>query len=202
MRRFLLVTLWFGLAAVRAWEGIPPLASAAWAAEGEVHGRALANGRPAPHAVIWLEAPGAARRSPRGPVVLDQRNLTFYPHVLAVQVGTTVDFPNNDRVFHNVFSYRDGRRFDLGLYPAGAVRKVRFDQPGLSRLFCNIHPGMAAYIMAVDTPYFAVSDARGNFALRDIPPGQYTYHAWRPGGADLSGSMAIRPGTPVEVRWP
>jgi len=77
-----------------------------------------------------------------------------------VQGGTKIEFPNNDRVFHNVFSFRDGKRFDLGLYPVGAVKTIPFDRPGLSRVFCNIHPGMAAYIMVVDTPVFAVSDRR------------------------------------------
>ena len=81
--------------------------------------------------------------------------------MLAVRVGTTVDFPNRDRVFHNVFSFRDGKRFDLGMFPIGARRRVTFDRPGLSRLFCNIHPNMAAYMMAVDAPYFGVADEQG-----------------------------------------
>src|SRR5207244_7022575 len=110
----------------------------------------------ASNAVVWLDAPGAPMLSQSGPVVLDQRNLGFSPHVLAVRVGTIVDFPNDDRVFHNVFSFRDGKRFDLGMYPVGAVRQVRFDQAGLSRIFCNIHPNMAAYVMAIESPYFGV----------------------------------------------
>ncbi len=109
--------------------------------------------------------PAAPRRGTPREVVLDQRNLSFTPHVLAVQVGTTVKFPNDDRVFHNVFSFHDGHKFDLGLYPVGAVKQVPFDRPGLSRIFCNIHPKMAAYVMVVDTPYFAVSDQAG--ALHD-----------------------------------
>jgi plastocyanin len=151
--------------------------------------------------VVWLEAENAppARQARR--VVLDQRNLTFSPHVLAVRVGTTVDFPNNDRVFHNVFSFRNGKRFDLGLYPVGAVRQVKFTQAGLSRLFCNIHPNMAAYVLAVDTPYFAVTDKRGMFRIPDAPAGKYTYHAWRPGGTDLSGTVVVEAGKPLEVTW-
>jgi len=112
---------------------------------------------PAPRVVVWLEAPQSSPAPPRAQQpVLDQRHLSFSPQVLVVQVGTTVEFPNNDRVFHNVFSFRDGKRFDLGLYPIGAVRRVRFDRPGLSRVFCNIHPNMAAYVIVVDTPYFAI----------------------------------------------
>src|SRR4029453_9326396 len=82
----------------------------------ELRGTALAGGKPVADAVIWIDLPGAPR-APQGKVILDQRNLSFHPRVLAVQVGTRVDFPNHDRVFHNVFSFRDGKRFDLGLYP-------------------------------------------------------------------------------------
>jgi hypothetical protein len=79
---------------------------------------------------------------------------------------------------------------------------VTFDQPGLSRIFCNIHPNMAAYVIAVDTPYFAVSDGMGRLQLASVPPGSYTYHAWRPGGPDLSGVAKIQLGTSLDIRWP
>jgi plastocyanin len=155
------------------------------------------------NAVVWLDAPAGAPDPPRQQaVVLDQRNQTFYPHVLAVRVGTRVDLPNNDRVFHNVFSFHNGKRFDLGLYPVGTSRQVTFDQPGLSRIFCNIHPNMAAYVIAVDTPYFAVSDSMGRLQLASVPPGSYTYHAWRPGGPDLSGVARVQLGTSLDIRWP
>lgn len=167
----------------------------------ELRGTARAGDRPVPNVVVWLEAPGApATTAPR--VVLDQRNLTFSPHVLAVRVGTTVDFPNNDRVFHNVFSFRDGKRFDLGMYPVGALKRITFDQPGLSRLFCNIHPNMAAYIMAVDSPYFAVSGADGAFTMAPVPPGSYTYRAWRAGATDATGTWTTTTGQPLTVSWP
>ncbi|HEV3485547.1 MAG TPA: plastocyanin/azurin family copper-binding protein [Vicinamibacterales bacterium] len=133
--------------------------------------------------------------------MLDQRNLSFSPQVLAVRVGTTVDFPNNDRVFHNVFSFRDGKRFDLGVYPVGARKQVQFDRPGVSRLFCNIHPNMAAYVVAVDTPYFSVSGDDGRFTV-PLPAGTYTYHAWRAGAAELTGSVTISGATSLDVRWP
>jgi plastocyanin len=166
----------------------------------DLHGTARAGDRPAKDTVVWLEAPTAPARAVT-PVVLDQRNLNFSPHVLVVRVGTTVDFPNNDRVFHNVFSFRDGKRFDLGMYPVGAMLKVTFDQPGLSRIFCNIHPNMAAYVLAVDSAYFAVSDSRGQFAMAGVPSGSFTYHAWRPGGDTTTGTVAVEPGRPVEIRW-
>jgi len=166
-----------------------------------VHGVARFGGKPVANAVVWLDAPGAPAAVPARRVVLDQRNLAFSPHVLAVRVGTTVDFPNDDRVFHNVFSFRDGKVFNLGLYPVGTSRPVKFDRAGLSRIFCNIHPNMAAYVMAVDTPYFAVSDRDGAFAISDAPPGSYTFHAWRPGGSDLSGSWTSTSGA-LAVEWP
>src|SRR5687768_4515759 len=90
----------------------------------DVRGSVRVNGRPQPNTVVWLEAPRGTRSPSAATIVLDQRNLNFYPHVLAVRVGTTVDFPNNDRVFHNVFSFRDGKKFDLGMYPIGTLRRV------------------------------------------------------------------------------
>jgi plastocyanin len=168
----------------------------------EIRGTALTGGRPVQDAVVWIDVPGAAPRPNEGKIVLDQRNLTFAPRVLAVQVGTKVEFPNHDRVFHNVFSFRDGKRFDLGLYPVGAVKTIPFDRPGLSRVFCNIHPGMAAYIMVVDTPVFAVSDRSGHFTLTDVPSGTFTYHAWKPGADIVSGSISVYPGAVLDVQWP
>ena len=175
--------------------------AAATAHGAELNGNARVAGRPAQYAVVWLAARGGSPASPPQKIVLDQRNLAFVPHVLAVQVGTTVDFPNNDKVFHNVFSFRDGKKFDLGMYPKGAVKPITFDTPGLARLFCNIHPNMAAYVMAVDSPFFAVSDEEGAFTIRGVPPGTYTYHAWRPGGQPLTGSIAVDGDTPLEIRW-
>lgn len=166
----------------------------------EVRGTATFQDRPLADAVVWIDAPAQGAPAPRR-AVLDQRNLKFSPRVLAVQVGTTVDFPNNDRVFHDVFSFRDGKRFELGLYPVGAVKHVPFDRPGLSRVFCNIHPGMAAYILVVDSPYFAVSDREGRFSLPEVPAGPVPYHAWRPGGAILDGTVDVRPGARLDVQW-
>jgi plastocyanin len=159
--------------------------------ERRVRGRVVAGGRPAANVVVWFEAPDARRAGAAKKVILDQRNLKFSPQVLAVRVGTEVHFPNNDRVFHNVFSFHHGKVFDLGLYPVGDSKVVRFDKPGLSRIFCNIHPNMAAYVFAVDSPYYAVSDAGGGFVLPDVPAGRYTYHAWRAGAPQVSGEWTV-----------
>lgn len=176
-------------------------ATAAGVAGVDIRGTARVGDRAEPNAVVWLEAPQAPASSP-GRIVLDQRNLSFSPHVLAVRVGTTVEFPNNDRVFHNVFSFRDGKRFDLGMYPVGTKQLVAFDRPGVSRIFCNIHPNMAAYVVALDTPYFAVADKSGAFTISSVPPGTYTFGAWRPGGSPLTGTFSSDDGRPIDVRWP
>jgi plastocyanin len=178
--------------------------SAAAAAPGVIvplRGVASVDGRPHANVVVWLEDGPAGTRPDAQQPVMDQRNLQFLPQVLAVRVGTTVRFPNEDRVFHNVFSFKDGKKFDLGLYPVGAVKFVRFDQAGVSRLFCNIHPKMAAYIVAVDSSYFATTDDRGTFAI-EAPAGKYTYYAWRAGGDLLTGTVTVgTDGAALEVKW-
>jgi len=110
-----------------------------------------------------------------------QKDKTFSPHLLVVPVGTYVEFPNLDPFYHNVFSLFNGKRFDLGLYEAGSTRKVRFEHEGVSFIFCNIHPEMAAIVIALTTPYFATSGADGRVSIRDVPPGLYDLHLWAEG---------------------
>jgi plastocyanin len=167
----------------------------------ELNGVARVAGKPQPNVVVWLEVPHAVSNAEARPV-MHQRNLAFFPRVLAVQVGAVVEFPNEDRVFHNVFSFHDGKRFDLGLYPVGTVRRVTFDRAGLSHLFCNIHPHMAAYVLAVPSAYFAVSDGQGAFTIRGAPCGTHKYQAWRAGSATLGGSVVMNADAQVEVQWP
>ena len=92
--------------------------------------------------------------------------------------------------------------FDLGIYPVGATKQVTFSEPGVSRLFCNIHPNMAGYVVAVDSPWFATSDADGRFSIPDVEPGTYTWRAWRAAGPVVSGSVTVRAGAVLEVAWP
>jgi plastocyanin len=131
--------------------------------------------------VVWLRrldpAPISASSQPKRQKLL-QSHKTFEPHVLVVQVGSVVDFPNRDPFFHNVFSLFEGKRFDLGLYEAGATNSVRFDRVGVSFLFCNIHPEMSAVVVTVDTPYSGVSDANGNVTIANVPDGRYEVHYW------------------------
>lgn len=130
--------------------------------------------------VVYLDpAPRAAfdlRDEPRAR--MDQRNETFVPHVLAIVAGTTVDFPNNDSTYHNVFSLSKARTFDLGRYAAGHSKAVRFDKPGIVRVFCEIHSHMSAYILVFSHRYFAVTDDEGRYRIDNVPAGTYTVVAW------------------------
>jgi plastocyanin len=134
--------------------------------------------------VVWLTRADRAAITPAsssssGPTPrLVQRNKSFEPHLLVVEVGTVVLFPNKDPFFHNIFSLYNGKPFDLGLYEAGSTRSVRFDRPGASFLFCNIHAEMSAVVVALDTPYFGVSDHSGQVKIRAVPPGRYLLHIW------------------------
>jgi plastocyanin len=138
--------------------------------------------RDAEKVVLWLTPiPGAAPAA-TPPVVqhprLVQKDKSFEPHVLIVPVGSVVEFPNRDPFFHNVFSLFEGKRFDLGLYEAGSTRQVRFDKPGISYIFCNIHAQMSAVVIALETSYYTTSNERGEVVIRDVPPGRYTLHLW------------------------
>jgi plastocyanin len=109
---------------------------------------------------------------------MDQRNETFVPHVLAIIAGTTVDFPNSDQIYHNVFSLSKTKSFDLGRYAVGRSKSVRFDRPGIVRVFCDIHSHMSAFILVFAHRYFSVADEEGRYRLENVPPGTYTVVAW------------------------
>src|SRR6266496_895518 len=118
------------------------------------------------------------QRTPRRRFRLIQQRKRFEPHLLVVAVGSTVEFPNLDPFFHNVFSLFEGKRFDLGLYEAGSIRNVSFDRPGISYIFCNIHAEMSAVVIAVPTPYYAISSVKGEIVLANVPVGRYAMHVW------------------------
>lgn len=131
--------------------------------------------------VIWLEplaGTPALTFPPQGHYTLLQKNRTFTPHLQVVPVGSVIEFPNRDPFFHNVFSLFGGKRFNLGLYEAGSSKAVRFSMAGVSYIFCNIHPEMSAVVIALNTPFFAVGDAKGSVLLRGIPSGDYKLHVW------------------------
>lgn len=141
--------------------------------------------------LVWLArrsgTPAAGEPWPaKQRFTLLQKNKTFVPHLLVVPVGSEVEFPNQDPFFHNVFSLFEGKRFDLGLYESGTTRSRRFDRPGISYLFCNIHPEMSAVIVVVDSPYYATSNRLGQVEIPDVPAGSYTLHVWREGSSSDS----------------
>jgi hypothetical protein len=122
-----------------------------------------------------------------------QKDKAFHPHILVVPAGAVVDFPNHDPFFHNVFSLFDGKRFDLGLYEAGSTRRVHFDRPGISYIFCNIHAQMSGVVIALDTPYYAISQRSGVFTIPAVPPGNYELQVWYEGSTpDVLKALARR----------
>ena len=134
--------------------------------------------------VVWLkpvrpdDTPAPPSPAARARYRIVQQNKRFEPRLLVVPVGSTVDFPNLDPFYHNVFSLFDGRRFDLGLYEAGRSRSVDFSRAGVSYVFCNIHPEMSAVVVSVDTPYFGVSTRGGAVSVSGVPPGRYALSVW------------------------
>jgi plastocyanin len=158
----------------------------------------------ASNAVVWLTPLGSARfdpprQKPSEIPQLVQKNKMFHPSLLVIPVGGKVEFPNHDPFFHNVFSLYDGKRFDLGLYESGTTRFVQFDKPGVSYIFCNIHAQMSAVIVAVNTPYYAISDARGQIQIPNVPPGRYSLQVFHPSVAPealhtLDREITVAPG--------
>jgi len=150
-------------------------------AHGQLSFAKSAEKRHLPAAVVWLkplqDTPTAAF-IPSQPYVLLQKNRSFKPHLLVIPVGSTVQFPNQDPFFHNVFSLFDGKRFDLGLYEAGSTKSVTFSREGVSYIFCNIHPEMSAVVLTLSTSLFAIANSSGAFHLANIPAGEYEMHVW------------------------
>ena len=142
---------------------------------------ALAPGRLSERAVVYLES-DELNQVPYPPPAkipsLDQKNLQFHPQVLAVMVGTKVEFPNRDNLFHNVFSYSQPKEFDLGRYPKDDSRSVTFDRPGVVRVYCDIHSHMSATILVLRHPYFTSPDDAGEYLLQHVPPGKYRVVLW------------------------
>jgi plastocyanin len=132
-------------------------------------------------AVVWLTPLGDSRGIQpglRSGAQLLQKKKTFVPHMIVIQLGSAVDFPNQDPFFHNVFSLFEGRRFDLGLYEAGSTRSIVFNRPGISYIFCNIHPEMSAVVVTLTTPYYGISDQTGLFTITKVPQGTYDVEVW------------------------
>ncbi|MQA30535.1 MAG: hypothetical protein GEU82_11990 [Luteitalea sp.] len=153
--------------------------------------------------VVYLEAAprGAFDQTEAANAVMDQRNETFVPHLLAVTTGTTVAFPNSDRIYHNVFSLSKARTFDLGRYAVGRSKSVRFDRPGIVRVFCDIHSHMSGFILVFNHPFFTITDTDGRYRIDQVPPGTYNVIAWNEGLASEPKPIVVPDGGIVELEF-
>jgi plastocyanin len=151
--------------------------------------------------VVYLEAAprGAFEQSEPGRAVMDQRNETFVPHVLAITTGTVVRFPNNDPFYHNVFSLSGAATFDLGRYAPGKTRSQVFRRPGLVKVYCRIHSHMSASILVLDHPHFTVPDLDGAFTLNDVPPGTYSIVGWHERIGERTSPVHVPAGGAISV---
>lgn len=153
---------------------------------GIVKGSITIGGKPATGAVVSIEGLSKEQLKTRMSLhkpqkrMIDQRNLKFIPTVVAVMVGESIDFPNNDKSWHNVYSKGGANDFDLGLYPPGKIRSKKFDKPGVSRILCNAHPDMEAFVVVKDHPFFSVTDNRGNYQIENVPLGKVRVQTWYP----------------------
>jgi len=151
---------------------------------GIIKGTITIGGKPATDAVISIEGlpkeevkPQVSLSKPQKKI-MDQRNMKFIPTVVAIGVGETVDFPNNDKSWHNVYSKGGANDFDLGLYAPGKTRSKKFDKPGVSRILCNAHPNMEGFIVVKDPPFFSTTDSRGNYEIKNAPLGKVRVEIW------------------------
>jgi len=142
-------------------------------------------GAKGPSAVYVDAIAGKTFPAPAEHIVMDQKSLLFQPHILIVPVGATVDFLNSDKVAHNIFwpsvSGNKKMSHNMGTWPSGEKRAFKFDAPGVVPLLCNVHPEMSAYVLVVPTPYYAETDADGNYKIQNVPDGSYTVSAWHEG---------------------
>jgi len=147
--------------------------------------------------VVTLEAPGLPLAPPAEPFHIDQKGFRFIPHVTVIQTGSAVRFLNNDPEPHNVYSPEG--RYNLGTWPTGEARDYTFKKPGIYAQLCNIHPDMLAYVVVVDTPFYAVSDKAGTFLIRNVPPGKYRLVAWHEKKDGLEKDVEVVAGPPLKL---
>jgi plastocyanin len=141
--------------------------------------------------LVWLEPAGRTVRKPPQTFQMMTRGKALVPHVLAIPLGSTIEFPNDDPISHNLFSLSGGNTFDLGLYRRGAGKSHKFDTPGVVNVYCNVHPSMSAVIHVMATPYYTFADASGNYALGDVPPGRYRLVAWNEQGGQSTSDIDV-----------
>ena len=160
--------------------------------------RSPAGERVADAVVYALPASASPLSRPGTRISIEQLDREFLPYVSAVQVGTVVTFPNRDPILHHVYSFSRAKPFEIKLYSGASPVEILFDQPGVVTLGCNIHDWMIAYVLVVETPYFAKTDAQGNALLANVPPGKYELKVWHPmqkGGGVPQGITVTQAGT-------
>jgi plastocyanin len=182
---------------VGAMAGVTPAAGT-----GTIKGTVTTADGPAGDAVVLVDAPPSPAPPGAPHAVMDQRNEAFVPHVLAIAVGTTVDFPNSDPVLHNVSSASPAKQFDLGMFPPGTVRSVTFDRPGVVAIRCNVHPRMSAFVVVHSSPWVAVTDARGRYTIGGVPAGTYAVRVWHDAFDERPATVTVREEVvqPLDVR--
>ena len=177
------------------------------ASGGAVEGKVILvkAGSPLPDAsnvVVWIDKVRGGGGAGAGTLAkMRSEQKRFSPRVVVVRSGGTVEFPNADPIYHNVFSVSGGNRFDLGLYRSGATREKTFEVPGLVRVYCNIHPQMVGFVMVVDSDFAAVTGRDGTFRFEGVPPGAHTLRAWQDEGGEGQASVTVGGSTaPVTIR--
>ncbi|HSD89005.1 MAG TPA: hypothetical protein VLB44_15865 [Kofleriaceae bacterium] len=150
--------------------------------------------------VVYLEDVPGTPAVPKNHAIIKQREKQFEPPLTVVVKGTTIDFPNEDKIFHNVFSVSRPARFDLGLYKSGTAKSVEFKRSGVVDVYCNIHPDMIAKVKILENGYYTISDSKGAFRIDGVPAGTYPVVAWLPSGDEARGTATVKAGESVEVK--
>lgn len=141
--------------------------------------------------LVWLDTTARAPKRPGAPFTMTTRSKAFVPHIVAVPAGSTITFPNEDPISHNLFSLTPGHTFDLGLYRKGPGKAHKFDTPGVVNIYCNIHPNMSAVVHVMQTPYYGFADANGDYSF-DVAPGKYRITAWNEQGGSISSDIEVK----------
>lgn len=160
-----------------------------------ISGTVTIGGKPVKDAAVWVGSPATVRAARPTTAKVTQRGKRFLPHVLIVPVGSTVDFPNQDNLYHNVFSSSKTKRFDLGMYPKGQSKGVKMTVPGIVPVLCNVHAEMSAFVVVVGTNHYALTDSKGRYSISNVPNGDYVIKAWHESGKTAQQPLKASGGT-------